>query len=239
MRANCRAAPWPAITSSCACARCAASAPPWKIPAGADRRPRRVPNYFGEQRFGHDGGNVACGQVAMFAGKRVDRAKRGFLISAGQVESVQQPSSPSGFCGRHMGPLPWTAKCSCWTAATACSDPEPLDERLQHASEPPWTSIPRDPMWGRGELRPHKPMCIGTGERRVLAEQEAAQARPGSGRPAPGTPRPAVAGAAVALAVAERLAGFSVARLANYASSCPRVPTRRWCCTRLGEVSEG
>jgi tRNA pseudouridine13 synthase len=42
-----------------------------------------VPNYFGEQRFGHDGGNLAAAQ-ALFAGdrKRVDRRLRGIYISA-------------------------------------------------------------------------------------------------------------------------------------------------------------
>ena len=42
-----------------------------------------VPNYFGEQRFGHDGGNLAAAE-ALFAGKmkRVNRRLRGIYISA-------------------------------------------------------------------------------------------------------------------------------------------------------------
>lgn len=41
-----------------------------------------VPNYFGEQRFGHEGRNIAHAQE-MFAGKKVkDRAKRSFYLSA-------------------------------------------------------------------------------------------------------------------------------------------------------------
>jgi len=40
-----------------------------------------VPNYFGEQRFGRDGGNVALGQ-AVLAGRRVSRNKRSIGISA-------------------------------------------------------------------------------------------------------------------------------------------------------------
>lgn len=42
-----------------------------------------VPNYFGEQRFGHGGGNLAAAQ-SLFAGemKRVNRRLRGIYISA-------------------------------------------------------------------------------------------------------------------------------------------------------------
>lgn len=41
-----------------------------------------VPNYFGEQRFGHEGRNVSQA-LEMFAGKKVkDRAKRSFYLSA-------------------------------------------------------------------------------------------------------------------------------------------------------------
>ncbi|TAM26407.1 MAG: tRNA pseudouridine(13) synthase TruD, partial [Rhodanobacter sp.] len=42
---------------------------------------RGVPNYFGEQRFGREGGNLAQAR-AMFAGRRMDRAKRSILLSA-------------------------------------------------------------------------------------------------------------------------------------------------------------
>lgn len=40
-----------------------------------------LPNAFGEQRFGREGGNLARAR-AMFAGRRVDRAERGILLSA-------------------------------------------------------------------------------------------------------------------------------------------------------------
>ncbi len=42
---------------------------------------RGVPNYFGEQRFGREGGNVDQAR-AMFGGRRVERDKRSFLLSA-------------------------------------------------------------------------------------------------------------------------------------------------------------
>ena len=40
-----------------------------------------VPNWFGEQRFGRDGGNVDAA-LAMFAGRRVRRDQRSHLLSA-------------------------------------------------------------------------------------------------------------------------------------------------------------
>ncbi|MEJ2128034.1 MAG: tRNA pseudouridine(13) synthase TruD [Woeseiaceae bacterium] len=40
-----------------------------------------VPNYFGEQRFGHDGGNIQLGE-AVLAGRRMSRNKRSIGISA-------------------------------------------------------------------------------------------------------------------------------------------------------------
>ena len=40
-----------------------------------------VPNYFGEQRFGHDGGNIELGQ-AVIAGRKVSRNRRSIAISA-------------------------------------------------------------------------------------------------------------------------------------------------------------
>jgi len=41
-----------------------------------------VPNYFGEQRFGIDGGNIGCA-LALFSGTKVkDKKKRGMYLSA-------------------------------------------------------------------------------------------------------------------------------------------------------------
>jgi len=44
-------------------------------------RAEGVPNYFGEQRFGRDGGNIELGR-AVIAGRRVSRNKRSIGISA-------------------------------------------------------------------------------------------------------------------------------------------------------------
>jgi tRNA pseudouridine13 synthase len=40
-----------------------------------------VPNYFGEQRFGRDGGNIELGRQ-LFAGRKLSRHRRGIALSA-------------------------------------------------------------------------------------------------------------------------------------------------------------
>jgi len=43
-----------------------------------------VPNYFGEQRFGREGGNLQLAE-ALFAGKRLKRDKRSFALSSARA----------------------------------------------------------------------------------------------------------------------------------------------------------
>ena len=51
----------------------------------ADITRHGVPNFFGEQRFGREGGNVARAR-AMFAGRRVQRHERSLLLSAARSQ---------------------------------------------------------------------------------------------------------------------------------------------------------
>ncbi|MHA6203882.1 tRNA pseudouridine(13) synthase TruD [Dyella soli] len=108
---------------------------------------RGVPNYFGEQRFGREGGNVAQAR-AMFAGRRVDRDKRHFLLSAARshifnavlAARVEQSTWDSPMEGE------------IWALAGSRSwfGPEPFDavlsERLARGD-----IHPSGPLWGRGE----------------------------------------------------------------------------------------
>ena len=48
-----------------------------------------VPNYFGEQRFGRDGSNLALAR-ALASGARLDRRRRGFALSAARSEIFNQ-----------------------------------------------------------------------------------------------------------------------------------------------------
>ncbi|NZA24896.1 tRNA pseudouridine(13) synthase TruD [Luteimonas sp. SJ-92] len=108
-----------------------------------------VPNYFGEQRFGRGGGNVAAA-LAMFAGARVRRDQRTHLLSAARSElfnrvlaaRVRDGSWNRGLEGEVwildgsrsvFGPEPWSAA---------------LAQRLGDCD-----IHPSAPLWGAGELR--------------------------------------------------------------------------------------
>lgn len=118
-----------------------------------DRRLRQiqdqgVPAYFGVQRFGRDGDNVAQA-VAMFGGKRVSRHQRGLLLSAARSELFNKvlaervrrkawnqllPGDVAMLDGSH----------SVFPAASV--DPA-LQERCARLDV-----HPTGPLWGRGEL---------------------------------------------------------------------------------------
>jgi len=87
-------------------------------------RERGVPNYFGEQRFGHDDGNIARARE-LFAGRRMPRQQSAFAISAARsllfnsvlAARVADSSWDCGLdgevwmlAGTHsiFGPEPWT-----------------------------------------------------------------------------------------------------------------------------------
>ena len=110
---------------------------------------RGVPNYFGEQRFGRGGDNVA-NALAMFGGRRMRREQRTLLLSAARSELFNRVLAARIEAGRWdagldgevwmldgsrsvFGPEPWTAE---------------LDARLAA-----FDIHPTAPLWGRGPLR--------------------------------------------------------------------------------------
>lgn len=110
---------------------------------------RGIPNWFGEQRFGRDGGNVEAA-LAMFAGKRVRKDQRSMLLSAARsalfnrvlARRVEQGNWDVPLAGEVwmldgsrsvFGPEPWS---------------EELAERLAR-----FDIHPSGPLWGAGELR--------------------------------------------------------------------------------------
>lgn len=108
-----------------------------------------VPNYFGEQRFGRSGDNVSKA-LSMFAGRRVAREERGYLLSAARSELFNRV-------------LAERVAAACWDAgldgevwvldgSRSVFGPEPwsdaLAERLAR-----FDIHPSGPLWGRGELR--------------------------------------------------------------------------------------
>lgn len=110
-------------------------------------RTRGVPNYFGEQRFGREGGNVAQAR-AMFGGRRVDRDKRSMLLSAARSQIFNNVLAARVEGAAWDAPLPGDI----WSLAGSRSwfGPEPftpaLAERLARAD-----IHPSGPLWGQGE----------------------------------------------------------------------------------------
>lgn len=108
---------------------------------------RGVPNYFGEQRFGREGGNVAQAR-AMFAGRRGDRAKRSILLSAARSQIFNAVLAARVERGAWDTPLDGEI----WSLAGSRSwfGPEPfgdaLAERLARGD-----IHPSGPLWGQGE----------------------------------------------------------------------------------------
>jgi Uncharacterized conserved protein len=124
---------------------------------------RGVPNYFGEQRFGREGGNVAQAR-AMFGGRRVDRDKRSFLLSAARSHIFNGVLAARVERGAWDTPLDGEI----WSLAGSRSwfGPEPFDEVL--AARLARADIhPSGPLWGQGE--PPSADLVGALEREVAA----------------------------------------------------------------------
>ncbi|MFK2875603.1 tRNA pseudouridine(13) synthase TruD [Rhodanobacter hydrolyticus] len=108
---------------------------------------RGVPNYFGEQRFGREGGNLEQAR-AMFAGRRVDRDKRGFLLSAARSQIFNDVLAVRVERGT------WDAQLDgeIWSLAGSRSwfGPEPYNDVLAQRLAK-GDIHPSGPLWGQGE----------------------------------------------------------------------------------------
>ncbi|MEO7065813.1 MAG: tRNA pseudouridine(13) synthase TruD [Rhodanobacter sp.] len=108
---------------------------------------RGVPNYYGEQRFGREGGNVAQAR-AMFAGRRVERNQRSFLLSAARSQIFNNVLAAR--VERHAWDSPLDGEIWALAGSRSWFGPEPftdtLAERLARAD-----IHPSGPLWGQGE----------------------------------------------------------------------------------------
>ena len=124
---------------------------------------RGVPNYFGEQRFGREGGNLAQAR-AMFAGRRVDRDKRSLLLSAARSQIFNEVLAARVERGN------WDAALDgeIWSLAGSRSwfGPEPFGDALA-ARLASGDIHPSGPLWGQGE--PPSQGKAGALEREVAA----------------------------------------------------------------------
>src|SRR5688500_11436911 len=110
---------------------------------------RGVPNYFGEQRFGRGGDNVAQA-LAMFAGRRVRREERTLLLSAARSELFNRVLAARVRAGNWDSALEGEV----WSLAGSRSvfGPEPFTDELARRLAQ-FDIHPSGPLWGRGELR--------------------------------------------------------------------------------------
>ena len=110
---------------------------------------RGVPNYFGAQRFGHGGGNVAKAR-RMFAGLRVRRDERALLLSAARSELFNRVLAArvgDGSWDRGLEGEAWMLD-----GSRSVFGPEPWSDALA-ARLDAFDIHPSAPLWGRGELR--------------------------------------------------------------------------------------
>ncbi len=129
-----------------------------------------VPNYFGEQRFGRERGNLELAR-ALFAGRRLPRTERGFALSAARAEIF------NALLARRVLDGSWRLGLDgeVWMLDGSHSifGPEPLSAELAQRVAA-GDVHPTGPLWGRGALRPD-----GAAERleRAVADQHAALAQ--------------------------------------------------------------
>ncbi len=114
---------------------------------------RGVPNAFGEQRFGHGGGNVRKA-LAMFAqgarGARMGREQRSMLLSAARsalFNRVLDARVAAGDWDRGMEGEVWML-----AGSRSVFGPEPWGEALAQRLAG-FDIHPSGPLWGRGTLR--------------------------------------------------------------------------------------
>lgn len=110
---------------------------------------RGIPNWFGEQRFGHGGGNVAQA-LAMFSGRRVKRDQRSMLLSAARSQLFNQVLTERVAQGCWDSPLEGEV----WmlNGSRSVFGPEDFTDVLaQRLAD--FDIHPSAPLWGEGELR--------------------------------------------------------------------------------------
>jgi len=114
----------------------------------AQIRERGVPNYFGEQRFGREGGNLARA-AELFAGRRRehDRAKRGMYLSAARSYLFNTVLSHRVVQGTWDQAL--AGECLVLDGSASFFRAEAIDEKLQQRLVQ-WDIHPSGPLWGRG-----------------------------------------------------------------------------------------
>lgn len=108
-----------------------------------------VPNYFGEQRFGREGGNLERARK-MFAGRRVQRHERSLLLSAARSQifnAVLAQRVEQGNWNRALDGEVWML-----AGSHSIFGPEPYNDELA-ARLVQGDIAPTGPLWGEGDPR--------------------------------------------------------------------------------------
>ena len=124
------------------------------VVARLDRiRAAGVPNYFGPQRFGRGGGNLALA-ARLFAGERLRRGERGIALSAARAELFNAVLAARVRAGSWDRILPGeVAGLAGSNSVFAVADPAPEIEHRAAAHD----IHPTGPLWGsRSKLMPSK-----------------------------------------------------------------------------------
>jgi len=134
---------------------------------------RGIPNWFGQQRFGREGGNVAAA-LQMFEGRRVRREQRSILLSSARSELFNR------VLARRVAEDCWDTglEGEVWALQGSRSvfGPEPYNPDL--AARLARLDIhPSGPLWGEGPLR-SQAACAAL-EREALADAQSTQLRHG------------------------------------------------------------
>ncbi|WP_141058666.1 tRNA pseudouridine(13) synthase TruD [Stenotrophomonas rhizophila] len=110
---------------------------------------RGLPNWFGEQRFGRDGGNVPAA-LAMFGGRRMRPDQRSLLLSAARSALFNQALAERVAQGNWDAPLDGEV----WMldGSRSVFGPEPFTDLLADRLAR-FDIHPSGPLWGEGELR--------------------------------------------------------------------------------------
>lgn len=110
---------------------------------------RGVPNWFGEQRFGRGGSNIAKA-LAMFGGRRVKREERSILLSSARSELFNRVLAvrvADDCWDRPLDGEVWTLD-----GSRSVFGPEPWNDELARRLAD-FDIHPSGPLWGAGELR--------------------------------------------------------------------------------------
>ncbi|MET0288712.1 MAG: tRNA pseudouridine(13) synthase TruD [Pseudoxanthomonas sp.] len=110
---------------------------------------RGIPNWFGEQRFGRGGGNVAQA-LAMFSGRRVKREQRSMLLSAARSQLFNQVLArrvAEGCWDQPMEGEVWML-----SGSRSVFGPEDWSDALAERLAT-FDIHPSGPLWGEGALR--------------------------------------------------------------------------------------